>query len=119
MAKNIQNKNQTGKAAALPLDPNELKSAVRDVLGNMEIPQRAAFIAELEAEMRRIHLDIRAYLVPLGIIGRVPEDLTPTEVGHLIRFLKLNVPQAMRAVEKAVTRSGLFVEGSRRDKLAA
>lgn len=85
------------------LDANELKATIRDGLVSMTIDEREEFIGTLEAEMRRAGLNMRSYLVPLGIPGRSTEDLTPTEVAHLIRFLKLNAPQAMRAVERALT----------------
>jgi hypothetical protein len=120
MAKRLQNRNVPEPAAQGPLDPNELKNIVRDGLVAMDISQRAAFISELGTELKRLHLDIRAYLVPLGIPGRSPEDLTPTEVGHLVRFLKLNVPNAMRGVEKALARHGIIGNGTRAgDRLAA
>ena len=76
----------------------------------MNMAEREDFIQTLETEMRRASLNMRAYLVPLGIPGRSPEDLTPTEVGHLIRFLKINVPAATPAVEKAMSRYGVFAE---------
>ena len=113
MAKRLQNRNLTEATAQGPLDPNELKNVIRDVLMGMDVQQRAAFINDLETELKRTKMDIRAYLVPLGIPGRSPEDLTPTEVGHLIRFLKLNVPQAMRSVEKALTKHGIIGNGTR------
>jgi hypothetical protein len=71
--------------------------------------------------MRRTSLNMRAYLIPLGIPGRSPEDLTPTEVGHLIRFLKINVPQAMPAIERALGRYEVFAEKINHsgDRLAA
>src|ERR1041384_2685566 len=99
----IQSMNGAKKTFAY-LDPNEIKSIVRDGLAKMTLADREEFIQILEAEMKRSNLNLRAYLVPLGIPGRTPEELTPTEVGHLIRFLKLNVPQAMTAVENALGR---------------
>jgi hypothetical protein len=102
-------------------DPNELKSLIRDGLVSMNMAEREEFIQTLETEMRRTSLNMRAYLVPLGIPGRSPEDLTPTEVGHLIRFLKINVPAAMPAVEKAMSRFTVFAEKAQQthDRLAA
>lgn len=102
-------------------DPNELKSIVRDGLVSMNMAQREEFIQTLESEMRRASLNMRAYLVPLGIPGRSPEDLTPTEVGHLIRFLKINVPTATPAIQKAMSRYTVFAEKAQQthDRLAA
>src|SRR5258708_20720037 len=108
MAKNIQAKNHTGRAGVVALDPNELKGIIRDGLVSMNMTEREDFIQAFEAEMRRAGLDVRAYLIPLGIPARSPEDLTPTEVGHLIRFLKINVPQAMTAVARVLGRYTVF-----------
>ena len=90
------------------VDAGELKEVVRDGLVAMNITEREEFIGALEAEMRRTGLNMRAYLIPLGIPGRSPEDLTPTEVAHMMRFLKLNVPQAMPAIERSLARYEVF-----------
>src|ERR671927_232989 len=115
MAKNINTRSissrtQTARISRTSIDPNELKGIVRDGLVAMTMADREEFIQSLETEMRRANLNMRAYLIPLGIPGRSPDDLTPTEVGHLVRFLKINVPQAMTAVEKAMSRYSIFAE---------
>jgi len=107
MAKNIQ---MTTRATLESLDPDELKSFVRNALVSMKLTEREDFIQALEVEMRRANLDMRDYLIPLGIPGRNSEDLTPTEVGHLIRFLKMIVPEAMLAVERVTAQYGIFAE---------
>jgi len=126
MAKNIQARRIQSKTAAVPpkwsaVDADELKAVIRDGLVGMNMTEREEFIETLEAELRRAGLNMRGYLVPLGIPGRSTEDLTPTEVAHLIRFLKLNVPQAMSAVERALTRYESFSteEGGKGHKIAA
>lgn len=125
MAKNINtrslhSRNRTATTGQALTDPNDLKSVVRDGLVSMTMAEREDFIQALEAEMRRANLNMRAYLIPLGIPGRSPEDLTPTEVGHLIRFLKINVPQAMSAVERTMARYSIFAEkAGHGDRLAA
>ncbi len=117
MAKNISSKSRVARTETRTaridfgsLDPNELKTIVRDGLVTMNMAEREEFIQMLEAKMRQASLNMRAYLVPLGIPGRSPEDLTPTEVGHLIRFLKFNVPRAMPAVISALSGYGVFAE---------
>ena len=119
-SKNLQNRNQMARTGQRTLDPTELKSIVRDGLVAMNMAEREEFIQALEAEMRRVSLNMRAYLIPLGIPGRSPEDLTPTEVGHLIRFLRINVPQATTAVDRTIARYGIFEKaGQSDDRLAA
>jgi hypothetical protein len=107
MAKNIhvrqiRSKNDAATVKWSVVGADDLKAAVRDGLVALDMAEREEFIGTLEAEMRRAGLNMRSYLVPLGIPGRSPEDLTPTEVAHLVRFLKLNVPQAMPAIERAL-----------------
>lgn len=121
LGRNLQARNNLATASRKTLDPNELKSLVRDGLMALSMPEREEFIQTLGAEMKRVNLSIRAYLVPLGIPARSPEDLTPTEVGHLIRFLRINVPQATAAVERAMGRYSIFAEkaGQTHDRLAA
>ena len=121
MAKNLQVKNQTAAMGLDGLGPDEFKNLIRDGLVGMNMSEREAFFETLEGEMRLLGLDVRKYLVPLGIPGRSPEDLTPTEVGHLVRYLKINVPKAMPAVNKAMSRFVAFGEkaGPGGRKLAA
>lgn len=110
MAKNIQARNQVTATGPEGLGPEELKSLVRDGLVAMNMAERESFFEVLDREMKSVGLDIRKYLVPLGIPGRSPEDLTPTEVGHIVRFLKFNEPKAMPAVGKALSRFTVFGE---------
>jgi hypothetical protein len=82
--------------------PGDVKTIVRDALLLMTWAEQVEFIQALETEMRRENLSINAYLIPLGIPGMRPEELTPTEVGHLVSFLKTHVLQAVTAVERAM-----------------
>ena len=113
MARNIHTKQMNRRVESATVswsdvDAGELKEVVRDGLVAMNIAEREEFIKNLEAEMRRAGLNMRAYLIPLGIPGRSPEDLTPTEVAHMLRFLKLNVPTAMPAIERSLSAYNVF-----------
>jgi hypothetical protein len=117
MARNIHAKQMNRKVGTTTVswstvDANELKELVRDGLVALNAAEREQFIQTLEAEMRHAGFNMRAYLVPLGIPGRTPEDLTPTEVAHMIRFLKLNVPHAMPAIERALNAHDFFTAGT-------
>ena len=91
-------------------DFEALKNRVRDGLLALTGAEQEAFIQSLETELRRLHFSMRAYLVPLGIPARRRDEMTPLEVAHLVRFLKINVPQAMPAVERAMASSGVFAD---------
>ena len=122
MAKNIKNietRKQNGKTDVKLVSPDELKSLVRDGLVAMSVSEREGFIKVLETEMRKSGLNMRSYLIPLGIPARTLEELTPTEVGHLVRYLKVNVTQAIPAIERALATYNSFVERRPGDRLAA
>jgi hypothetical protein len=99
---------ELAKARLNSLDPDELRSMIRDGLLSMGLTAREDFIHGLDVEMRRANFNMRTYLVPLGIVGRSAGDLTPTEVGHLIRYLKMIVPRAMPAVWRLLDRYSIF-----------
>jgi hypothetical protein len=81
---------------------NNVKALVRDYLISIKFEERAEFIRSLEAEMSREKLSIRAYLIPLGIPGITAEDLSPTDVGHLVRYLQTSVPRSIPAIERVL-----------------
>src|SRR5262245_11628501 len=120
----MSNKNEmtspVARAALASFTPDELKRLFRDALLSMTIAEREDSIRTLETEMRRANVSMRALLVPLGIPGRSSEDLTPSEVGHLIRFVKMVFPEAMPAVERVAARFCGFAKSTdRKDRLAA
>ena len=101
------------------MSPDEAKGLVRDGLLVMTIAERVDFIRALADELRRESITMSAYLIPLGISGTSPEELTPTEVGHLVRFLKINLPRSVRAVERALTRYTAFEQRLSAGRIAA
>jgi len=112
MAKSIEMTNHVERAALGSFDPDQLKDSVREMLILMEAVERKLFIKTLEYEMLRSGLSIRTYLIPLGIGAECADDLTPTEVGHLIRFFKINVPKAMSAVWRVLAGCPVLATGS-------
>jgi len=102
-----------GRMSRLRTEVNDvevLKKQVRDGLLLMNVTEREAFIQALEAEMRRAGLTIRSYLVPLGISAMRTDELTPLEAAHLVRFLRINFPQAAPAIAKVLVRFGAFAK---------
>lgn len=93
------------------LDADKLKASVQEMLVLMEALERKLFIKTLEYEMFRAGLSIRDYLIPLGITATCAEDLSPNEVGHLVRFFRINVPKAMSAVARVFDDCPVFETG--------
>src|SRR5215475_9476829 len=92
------------------LDPDDLKNVVRNELLSMSSADRELVVETLESEMERANFNMRSYLIPLGVLARTPAELTPTEIGHLVRFLNINVPGAMPVVERAIAQFPAFAK---------
>src|SRR5262245_17067961 len=90
-------------------NPDELKILVRDGLASMTADDREAFILALENQLRPVNVNIRQHLVPLGISASSLQELTPSDIAHLVRFLKINMPTAMLAVDGLINQ---FVAGA-------
>lgn len=103
------------------IGPDELKNVVRDKLTTMTAERRQEFILDLERELRAANLSIRAYLIPIGVSALSLEELTPGDVGHLVRYLKFNVPGAKNAINSLVERLGSdrITDAKVGDRLAA
>lgn len=84
------------------MSPDELRAFVLDKLIRVGNAKRGAFVAFLESGMKARGLDLRSYFIPIGIVGRAPDDLTANEIAHLIRFLRLTVPQAIQPILAAL-----------------
>jgi hypothetical protein len=93
------------------LGPDQLKDLFHTALLSMKFVEREEFIRTLESEMTRANFPLPSYLIPLGIPGCTPAELTPREVGHLIRFLKMIVPSAIAVVERVAARYDAFRPG--------
>jgi hypothetical protein len=93
------------------LDADQLKESVREMLMLMEPLERKLFIKTLEYEMFRSGLSISAFLIPLGIPARSVEDLTPNEIGHLMRFFRINVPAATAALARVLNECPVIATG--------
>jgi len=91
---------QTATQKKGAVDADDLNLLVREGLTAMTTADRESFILALERELRSAHLHMRLYLFPLGISANTPQDLTPGDIGHLIRFLKLSVPRATPVVDR-------------------
>jgi len=101
------------------VDSNELKGLVRDRLTAMGLQQREEFVQALELEMRKAGSTLRSHLLLIGIPAKCPDELTPNEVGHLIRYFNISEPELMPVVSRVISRFSLFPENDELPQLAS
>jgi hypothetical protein len=80
------------------MEPNVLSDQVRRALFRLAPDDFASVRDQVLAGLEEAGVNIGAALFVLGILARTTAELTPSDLASLIRFVRLNSPQAMRAV---------------------
>lgn len=76
-------------------DPDELGRVVQDTVSSISEEQRAAYSRRLISILVELGLNVPALLYVSGVVEQEPDDLTPAEIAHLIRYVRINVPWAL------------------------
>ena len=82
----------------LTLEPNDLCDRTRDALSTLAEEDRKPRRDEILAGLRQAGVNIASALLLLGIPARTTDELTPSDVGKLLRYVRINVPVAMQAL---------------------
>lgn len=75
-------------------DPNTLRDAVREALTALEPEEMEVVRHELVSQLKDTGINVGGTLFLLGIPVRTEEDLTPLDLGQLVRYAKLNLRNA-------------------------
>ncbi len=95
----------TGISAAAVLanpwmaDPEALTKTVQESLLSLTEEQRAAYNRRLIETLGEMGLNVPAILYISGVVEQEPGDLTPPEVAHLFRYIRINVPWVLVEAE--------------------
>jgi hypothetical protein len=73
-------------------DPDMLKRVVQEAVSSLTEEQRAAYGRRLIRTLFELGLNVRAILFVSGVVEQDPADLTPSEIAHLFRYIRINVP---------------------------
>lgn len=109
----------TVKSVVLPawesVNPNLLKAVVWKTLNGMEGEERDLFYERLLGALDQAAINVEPYLMMLGIPASTPHEVTPLEWGHLVRYFRVNVPPAMRAVADVLDEFPAFTHRTAED----
>jgi hypothetical protein len=104
---------KTGLAAANPglingpggrsTSPNGLRNAVYKALSKVPIKERVEWYKRLIGELQKAGINVGSRLFLLGIPATIPEELSPNDLGKLIRSVYLNEPKAMEAISETLS----------------
>ena len=114
-----QSDSQVATSSLRWLDSDELKELVRDRLITIGLQEREDFVQALEREMRKAGLTLSSHLLLIGIPAKAPDELSPNEVGHLVRYLNMNEPELMPIVSRVMASFNLFLESDEPSQVAS
>jgi len=75
-----------------------LRDSVRDALSTLTADELASWRDHLLRDLRKAGVNLGACAFLIGISDGSTNNLTPSGIGHLIRYVRLNLPETMKVV---------------------
>ena len=88
----------TDSSDLMAMKPNGIRDGVLKALAALPIEQRNSMRDALFAGLRSSGIHIEGVLLILGIPAETPDDLSPSDIAKLIRYVQMNSPDAIRNV---------------------
>lgn len=82
----------------LTIEPNQLRDRIYQAFSNLPVDQRAVINDKLIVGLEQFGVNVSSGLLILGIPAQTSDDLTPSDVAKLMRYLRINAPQALEAI---------------------
>jgi hypothetical protein len=79
-------------------DPDRLRDQVRRALLKLSAREWIAVRDQLLARLQQAGLNVSSSLFALGITAKVPAELTPSDMAHLVRYVRINAPENIPAI---------------------
>ena len=95
-------------------NPDRLREIVFHTLTELPPDERRRLRDSLLYDLEKAGVNLVSGLVKLGIPATEPDDLSPSDVAKLVRYVYLNKPDAMAAVSAGL--GGQMAVGGRIDK---
>jgi len=80
--------------------PNELCDAVRGAMVTVSVDDRISIKEKLLAALRNSRLNVGSILLLLGIHADTVDELTPSDVGYLVRYIRINSPDVLSTLKR-------------------
>lgn len=79
-------------------EPDSLRDSVREALSQLSEVEQRAVHNDLLSVLKGAGVNLGHHLLLLGIPARTAEEVTPAEMGILIRYVRISEPRAMAAL---------------------
>jgi hypothetical protein len=104
-AKSKNNRQTSGRDSANAFDPRtatpaDLCDAVRGAMSAVSLEDRIWIKEKLLSELQGSRLNVGSILLLLGIHADTVEELTPSDVGYLVRYIRMNSPDVLATLRR-------------------
>jgi hypothetical protein len=80
------------------LAPNDLRDRARHALATLAEEERKAAFGRLLAGLAGAGVNVSSSIIVLGIPARRADELTPSDMAKLLRYVRINWPEAIAAL---------------------
>jgi len=98
------NRFQDHPLGPLTLGPDDLRNETQKALSALSEADRESLRDELLTRLREAGVNLASALMLLGIPARTPDDLSPSDMGMLLRYVRINTPEEIKALAKPLAR---------------
>ena len=115
------NRSQGNIFDPLILEPNDLCNKTQKALLALPEENRKSLRDKLLTGLRKASVNIASALLMLGIPARTPDELTPSDMGKLLRYVRINMPEVVKALAEPLAEllSGEAKPGLQKSRMAA
>lgn len=85
------------------LEPNNLRDRIYNALVSLPRDERASMSDQIISKLKDFRVNVRTGLLMLGIPARTADDLTPSDLAKLMRYLRINAPKALEAISSPLS----------------
>jgi hypothetical protein len=85
------------------LEPNDLFNKTQKALSMLSEGSRETLGDELLLGLKQAGVNIASALMVLGIPARTSDELTPSDIGKLLRYVRINAPKAIESLAVPLT----------------
>jgi len=80
--------------------PSELCDAVRGAMVAVSLDDRISIKEKLLSALKGARINVGSILLLLGIHADTVEELTPSDVGYLVRYIRINSPDVLPVLKR-------------------
>lgn len=84
-------------------NPDWLRDRVFKALIRISPDERSRFRDNILSDLRKAGVNIMSGLIKLGIPATTPDDLSPSDVAKLVRYVRMNRPEALMVAGASLT----------------